>query len=262
MLQALENNDRLAEEVGVLKKIAAYAPPAPSTSDTIIGNFVRFADSWVTGNSRNKAAPLQIAANIQGLAAEVLKGDILALIDVAAFRDAIFDAIAQLVPTKAVFSYDFASTVTEPPDDKAIFQAQVGAPFVLTTRIEVDLLNRGKTEFTAAGSLGPFAIKLVGSIVDALTLRFGGASFTREEGPRRVSTSPMVPTRSVRLSILSNCYNPISHLATAPAFTSGRLIGRSGSRPATASTLAASALATFRSSISFLTFPPICRSRR
>jgi hypothetical protein len=101
---------------------------------------------------------------------------------VAAFRDAILDAIAQLVPTKAVFSYDFASTVTEEPDDEAIFQAQLGSRFVLTTKVEVDLLNGGKTNFTAVGSLGPFAIKLVGSVIDALTLRFGGASFSASNG--------------------------------------------------------------------------------
>lgn len=177
IFHALENNDRLAEEVGVLKKVAAYTPPA-QPPDTIIGNFVRFLDSWTSG----QAAPLQIATNVQGLAAEVLKGEILALIDVAAFRDAILDAIAQLVPTKAVFSYDFASAVTEPPNETAIFQAQLGAPFVLTTRIEVDLLEQGKTEFTAAGSLGPFAIKLVGSVVKALTLRFNGASFAARGG--------------------------------------------------------------------------------
>jgi hypothetical protein len=177
IFQALETKDRLAEEVDVLKKIAAYQPPA-MPPDTIIGNFVRFIDSWGNG----QAAPLQITAHIKDLAAEVLKGDILALIDVAAFRDAILDAIAQLVPTKAVFSYDFASTVTEEPNPDAIFQAQLGSRFVLTTRVEVDLLNGGKPVFTAAGSLGPFAIKLVGTLVDALTLRFGGASFTASNG--------------------------------------------------------------------------------
>jgi hypothetical protein len=177
IFQALENKDRLAEEVGVLKKIAAYTPPA-SPPDTVIGNFIQFLDSWTT----DQAAPLRIAANVKDLAAEVLKGEILALIDVAAFRDAILDAIALLVPTRAVFSYDFHSTVTEAPDETAIFQAQLGSRFTLTTRVEVDLLEQGKTEFTAAGSLGPFAIKLVGSVVDALTLRFNGASFAASGG--------------------------------------------------------------------------------
>jgi hypothetical protein len=177
ILKALEGNDRLAEEFKVLDKIAAYVPPATGP-DTTIGNFVRFIDSWPSGD----AAPLQIALHVKDLAAEVLKGNILALIDVAAFRDAILDAIAHLVPTKAVFSYDFASVVTNQPNDTDIFQAQVGARFVLTTRVEVDLLDQGSTAFTASGSLGPFAIKLVGSIVDAITLRFGGASFAARSG--------------------------------------------------------------------------------
>jgi hypothetical protein len=178
VFQALEASDRLAEEVDVLKNISAYTPPAAGQPDVAISNFIRFLDSWTT----TQAAPLQIGAKVQGLAAQVLKGNILALIDVAAFRDTILDAIAQLVPTKAVFSYDFGSTVTEPPDDDAIFQAQLNARFVLSTKVEVDLLNGGDAVFTAAGSIGPFAIKLVGSVVDALTLRFGGASFAASNG--------------------------------------------------------------------------------
>jgi hypothetical protein len=178
IFQSLEANDRLAEEAGVLKSVAAYTPPAAGKADVAIGNLVRFLDSWTTG----QAAPLQIGTNVQGLAAQVLKGNILALIDVAAFRDTILDAISQLVPTKAVFSYDFGSTVTEAPDDDAIFQALLGSRFVLSTKVEVDLLNGGDSVFTAAGSIGPFAIKLVGSVVDALTLQFGGASFAASNG--------------------------------------------------------------------------------
>jgi len=175
---ALTTQDRLAEEVDLLQKIAGYTPPATGQPDLTISNFVLFLDSWRT----KQAAPLQIGAKAQDLAAQVLKGNILALIDVAAFRDTILDAIAQLVPTKAVFSYDFGSNVTKQPDTDAIFQAQFGSRFVLSTKVEVDLLNGGDAVFTAAGSIGPFAIKLVGTVVEALTLRFGGASFSASNG--------------------------------------------------------------------------------
>ena len=101
-------------------------------------NLLRFFSSW-TGNNADKSAPLQIADRVRDLAAQVLKGEILSLIDVAAFRDAIQDAIAQLVPTRAVFSYDFSKVVTQPPSDSSIFQAQLGAAFVLSMRLTVEL---------------------------------------------------------------------------------------------------------------------------
>src|SRR5439155_8689802 len=124
-------------------------PPAAADFD----NLLRFVASW-TGNNADKSAPLQIADRIKDLAAQVLKGEILSLIDVAAFRDAIQDAIAQLVPTRAVFSYDFSSTVTEEPSASSIFQAQLGAQFVLSTRLTVDLLAAKKADFQATGTLG------------------------------------------------------------------------------------------------------------
>ncbi|MEY9524253.1 hypothetical protein ABIF70_005394 [Bradyrhizobium japonicum] len=256
ILQALETKDRLAEEAEVLKKIAAYTPPV-APPDITIGNFVRFIDGWSTG----KAAPLQIAGNVQNLAAQVLKGNILALIDVAAFRDAILDAIAQLVPTKAVFSYDFASTVTKEPDDGAIFQAQLGSRFVLTTKIEVDLLNGGKTDFAASGSLGPFAIKLVGSVIDALTLRFGGASFVANNGaaPRFdvVYQSYEVGPALDFIQELQTYLTP----SDGAGFHIGPLDWALGIEVGYGVNLGSIGIGEVFFSTSFSTFPPICRLR-
>jgi hypothetical protein len=172
----LKTDDRLAEESTLLHRINNYPNPPPNP-DTIIGDFVRFLESWTISDQSVQAAPLQIARQISTLASEALKGELLALIDISAFRDALLDAIARLVPTKATFSYDFASSVIKQPDEDDLFQAAFGSRFTLSSRIELDLLGSAAATLTTTGSLGPFAIKLVGGLVDALTLRFGGASF-------------------------------------------------------------------------------------
>jgi hypothetical protein len=173
-LEALKDKDRLREEVRVLADAASFAVPAVKPAATPeIDNLLRFFASWTDG----MAAPLQIAERVKALAQEVLRGEILSLIDVAAFRDAILDAVAQLVPARAVFSYDFSSTVTEAPNQDSIFQAQQGAQFVVSTRLTVDLLAAKKADFQATGTLGAFDVKLVGDFIDAVRLRFGGAKF-------------------------------------------------------------------------------------
>ncbi len=174
-LDQLENNDRLWEEVRVLNEFAAYALNATGP-DPKLDKFVRFVASW-TGNNKDQSASMQIAERVKDLAADVLKGQILALIDVAALRDAIEDALAQLIPTRAVFSYDFSRTVVTEPDESAIFQAHLGAQFSLSMRLTVDLLQGQRSDFQVTGSMGAFDIKLVGDFIDALTLSFGGASF-------------------------------------------------------------------------------------
>lgn len=175
-VDVLKDKDRLKEEVDVLNAGAKYKFPDKPPAAADFDNLLRFVSSW-TGNKADKSAPLQIADRVRDLAAQVLKGEILSLIDVAAFRDAIQDAIAQLVPTRAVFSYDFSKVVTEPPSDSAIFQAQLGAAFVLSMRLTVELLKPQQSDFQVTGSLGAFDIKLVGDFIDALTLHFGGARF-------------------------------------------------------------------------------------
>ena len=90
----------MAEEGGILDTIN----PLDQTKRNKV---LRFFRSWVNG----KAAPLTIGAQVRGLAAQVLKGDILSLIDVSAFRDAIEDAIAGLIPTRTTLAYDFSRTV-------------------------------------------------------------------------------------------------------------------------------------------------------
>jgi len=159
--------DRLSEEAAILEMTAL--PLSAENRNRTLG----FLHSWAKGT----AAPLTIAVHVRDLAAEVLKGDILSLIDVSAFRDAIDDAIANLIPTRTTLAYDFSRTIKDEPSKTSLFQPQKGSVFGLKVRAVVDLLNPSKVDFRATGSLGPFDVKLVGSLIDALTLKFDGAIF-------------------------------------------------------------------------------------
>ena len=175
----LAKTDRLAEEAKVLADAAAFDKAAADANAKRIA-LTRFVQSW-TAPMAQAAAPLQIADHIGTLAQEVLSGEITALIDISSFRDALINALSQLVPTSASFAYDFGSNVDEPPKENQIFQAQQGGRFALSTRIEVNLLNPG-VKLTTKGEMGPFSIKLVGGFIDALTLNFGGAKFESLDG--------------------------------------------------------------------------------
>jgi hypothetical protein len=180
-LDVLDAGDRLAEEAVVLAQAANFANLSGPDADRAFAHLTRYALSW-SAHAQMRAAPREIADKVTELAREALKGEILSLIDISAVRTALLDALANLIPTKATFAYDFDSTVENEAGDDAIFQPQQGAEFSLSTRIVVDLLQGQNVNLTTKGSLGPFAIALVGSLVKALTLRFGGAKFEAQGG--------------------------------------------------------------------------------
>jgi hypothetical protein len=165
--------DRLFEEHAVV--LTQIVDPLDAAKQELLR---RFFGSWIAGT----AAPLAIGANVRDLAAQVLKGDILSLIDVAAFRDAIEDAISELIPTRATLAFDFSRAVKKAPSESALFQAKQGTVFAIKVRAIVDLLKTDKVDFRANGSLGPFDVKLVGGLIDALTLKFDGAAFEMVDG--------------------------------------------------------------------------------
>lgn len=171
--------DRLAEELDILKSVTLPAGDAP-LDPAVRTNVLRFFGSW--GNKT--AAPLVISGQVRDLAAHALKGDVLALIDVSAFRDAIEDAISQLIPTRATLSYDFRRAILKEPSKTALFQAKKGTEFSLSVRAVVNLLKPDNVDFRATGSLGPFDVKLVGQLVDAITLKFDGAVFEMVGGSK------------------------------------------------------------------------------
>ncbi|MER8536650.1 hypothetical protein NKH61_27715 [Mesorhizobium sp. M1005] len=167
-----EKADRLDQEAAVAADLAAIKGGQPLDASQR-RRLVALLQGW----SNNKAAPLAIKDQAEDFAKDLMRGDVLAAIDFGGFRDQIEDAIASLIPTKVNLTYDFASFVKEDAGPQAIFRPLIGSDFGIALRATIDLL-KGRSEFGATASIGPFEIFLIGGIVDALRLKFRGAAFT------------------------------------------------------------------------------------
>jgi hypothetical protein len=180
------SDDRLWQEANVVGCRAT--PPHPPSDAEVISmrvNMARLMAAWTRpAEDAQSSAPRIIINNVARIAQNLFNGNILAVLDLGAYREQMEDAIASLIPTRARLSYDFSSTVQSRSDRDAIFQPQQGAPFGVQVRASVDLLNPQHNEFLAHGELGPFDIKLIGGLVDALRLKFGGAAFELKAGEK------------------------------------------------------------------------------
>lgn len=163
--------DRLAQEASVAQDVAAIENGKLEQAHR------RRILALLGGWQARSAAPLVILSQADDMARDLMRGDVLAAIDFGAFRDQIEDAISSLIPTKINLSYDFNSVVDKDPGPQSIFRPLPGAPFGITMRAAIDLLKQ-RSSFSATASLGPFEIYLIGGVVDALRLKFGGAAFT------------------------------------------------------------------------------------
>ncbi len=176
-------NDLLAQERDVLKALAAAAPaidPANGLSATLRNDLIMFLGSW----SHRAAAPQRLLAKANDVVKSVSRGDLLSVVDLGAFRDQLEDSIAAMIPTRRKLSYTFSSRVTQEPDTKALFQPKLGSEFSLQAIGIVDLLRPDKSSFEASGAIGPFSVKLVGGLIDAVELKFRGAAFEMVEGKK------------------------------------------------------------------------------
>lgn len=172
--------DRLVQEVEWLKAVVT----AKTFKDPVARDRMRrFLDGWQGGG----AAPLVIAAQLENLVVRATSGDILSMIDVAALRDEIEDALAGLVPLRTTLAYDVNLATGEKgeTDSKdSPFSLLKGSRFDIGVRLDIDLLApENPARFRAEGQIGAFNVNLLGKkIFDALTLKFNGASFLIENG--------------------------------------------------------------------------------
>ena len=176
-------NDLLAQEGEVLEALAAAAPAVDPTKGlpAALGNdLVIFLGSW----SHRTSAPLRLLVKANDVVKSVSRGDLLSVVDLGAFRDQLEDSIAAMIPTRRKLSYTFSSRVTQEPSRNALFQPQFGSEFSLRAIGIVDLLRPEKSSFEAAGAIGPFSVKLVGGLIDAVELKFRGAAFEMVEGQK------------------------------------------------------------------------------
>lgn len=172
-----DDNDELNAEKNLL---AAAIAANDAESVKYERDLVLFFHSWAKGT----AAPLLIVGQVSRLLQRLLSGDILAVIDINAFREQVQDAIANLIPTRVTLGYDFRSTVTQEAASNSIFQPVVGSQFVISMKTVVDLLDPVRSDYRVHGELGPFEIMLVGDLIKALRLKFRGAAFTVAAGTK------------------------------------------------------------------------------
>ncbi|MDF9822463.1 hypothetical protein M2308_005251 [Rhizobium leguminosarum] len=169
--------DRLAQEVMVFVDARKLAGLKDDERSKLRQRIVLALRGWSNG----QASPLLIVEQAKEMGKDLLRGNVLSAVDLGAFRDQLEDSIAALIPTKVKFSYDFGSTVAEPPSAKDIFQPKQGSEFNIVVRASYDLLTQ-KSDYSASANLGPFDIYLIGDVADALRLSFGGAAFSVSSG--------------------------------------------------------------------------------
>ncbi|MGO8063930.1 hypothetical protein AB9E28_00250 [Rhizobium leguminosarum] len=171
-----KNCDRLYQEVTWLKAAAT------NLSDRLARDALqRFLNGWRS----NDAAPLVIVRQLQDLLSHATLGQVLSMIDIAALRDEIEDALINLVPVRTRLAYDLdlsATASTVAASANSPFSLKDGTRFAVHTSAEINLLEPTAPKFEAAGSIGAFDINLLGSSFNALKLKFRGATFALGAG--------------------------------------------------------------------------------
>jgi hypothetical protein len=165
------DNDRLAKEQADASILAS--DPAPVT------NKRQALHAFCHSISGGRAAVAVILENFRELWKDIARGNVAALVDISALRDEVEDYVSQLIPVKRTLKYDldFAFDGDQVAKYTAdIFQPKTPSRFTLRMKAEIDLIKL-KAELKAVGHLGPFDIKLIGTVFDAVTLMFDGVDF-------------------------------------------------------------------------------------
>lgn len=175
-------HDQLSGDVAWLRKLTA-APSLPVT-EAEMRFLTEFTREWASG----EATPLFIFEQIVELVDDILSGGVFKNIDFARIREEVEDYLLSLVPSKIRMGYGFN---IELGDEVAkatagIFAPKPGTRLGIDMKIVIDLLKATQgdvdIDFRSVGTLGPFDIKLVGKMFDALTLSFASAEFVTEGG--------------------------------------------------------------------------------
>ena len=171
-----DGHDALAEEFAALGELP--------TTDTPLSNrdSRRKVAEFTRRFGNQQPAPVLIAKGIADLLQKVVRGDVLALIDVTALGHSIEDRLNALIPTRRTVSYRFGVALNE-PQGKSVFHPRQGTRFDVSFRSDIDLLHPQDFTFESRGDIGPFDVNLLPfADLDAITLVFGGASFRTGRG--------------------------------------------------------------------------------
>jgi hypothetical protein len=155
-------------------------------------------------DKKRKAGLLVALDAVRHIVEPVFQGNLSGLFDVRKLKQALLDAIADMVPHNIDLAYDFDAELDAYPESDPIFEmdeARYGADdyeekidekfpkndLVIETRVKYDLLNpgqNGKPDARVKGFLRPFKIHILGDRLDLVTLRFKGARFAVSPGEK------------------------------------------------------------------------------
>ena len=148
-----------------------------------------FVSEWGNGD----ATPLLISQQVLDLFKDVLRGDVLSLLPIQEIRERIEDRILEMVPSKITRSFTYGTEL--PPEVESatlgIFRPGDGSRLDIAMKFEVDLFPEGlsgaqpEITYGSLGTMGAFDIKLVGNLIDAITLHFVGARFESGSGKQK-----------------------------------------------------------------------------
>lgn len=138
----------------------------------------------------NPPAAVSAIQFVEQIIGAVASGHIQQLIDVSALQRKLEDAIVDLIPARVTLSYDFDAELPNYPAGDPIFsidrdssdyKPETGNDLVISTRVDLNVLT-GERSVNASGQIRPFKIRLLGSGLDLITLKFKGAEFSSKPG--------------------------------------------------------------------------------
>lgn len=184
----MQSDDGLAGETAWLTYLARAEPPMGVASpdprkpltDAESRAFLKlFIERWRSG----AASPVVIANQALMLVSDILSGEFLTAIDFNEVRDRIEEYLLGLIPQEITMGYNHSIALTKSVEaaTQGIFVPADGSALTVGATITLKLnpsdLN-ADVQFTSRGELGPFSVKLVGNFIDAVEIKFTGASFS------------------------------------------------------------------------------------
>ncbi len=175
-------NDRLAADAAWLAAISAQTGPngiAPVSDRRGRAFLVSFVRDWFDGSS----TPHLIVAEAEDLIGAILSGNFLAAIPFDEIRDMVEEYLLALIPAEITMKYSHAIKLSKSVEDATlgIFSPVEGSELKVGAQITLKLNPSDLSptiEFASTGEIGPFSVKLVGDLIDAVELKFAGATFS------------------------------------------------------------------------------------
>ncbi|TPJ77213.1 hypothetical protein [Mesorhizobium sp. B2-6-2] len=149
------------------------------------------------GDTLKQNAVLIIFAQVKDAIDTLVRRDFARLIDLGIVRRAIEDKLKELIPTRVTLAYDFNAELKDAvlggifiPNHSALKDKykdiydpnSADCQLTLKARTTIDLLTRAPPKVDVSGGLGAFAVKLVGTDFDVITLKFDGARYGSDTG--------------------------------------------------------------------------------